>query len=299
MKVRRSILSILFLFLSIICAPAVSAQDVSIAAWNIGGAEAIPADRVERIARVIQRIDPHVIVLSEVNPVDVADQIVTELESLGVTYINADVPPQNSTVVQHIAILHKPGVNVSNVRLIPGSDLAEEERSRKAVAADVRIRRFDFVLIGVHLKSGREEPDREQRTRQAEVLASFIDQVTSDDEKDVLVVGDYNMIPRIGNRRNDEDNFLAMNPNNFLRFITSESPILGRRTRFSRCNPLTGNQLDGFAISRVQTRREYRAGSIRVPTFSNLGSNCAAFIRDVSDHLPLIARFRTGLTDDD
>jgi endonuclease/exonuclease/phosphatase (EEP) superfamily protein YafD len=264
-----------------------------VAAWNIKGLVPIPTARMNRIAQTIRRLNPDLILLSEVNPNQTASSIV---QALGPPFQAAIILPQKPGVIQNLAIIHKSGLTVSDARLIPGTDLSEEPRSRQALTAKIRIRNFDFILIGVHLKSGRSSTERAKRTRQCDAIANFISQFTIGSEKDVLVVGDYNMIPRRGNQANDADNFHHLNPTNLLRFVSSEA-LSGRTSHIAGCNPTRGNLLDGLAIARGHTG-EYREGSLRIPSFSALGRPCASFEANVSDHLPLVARFDTS-TDDD
>jgi endonuclease/exonuclease/phosphatase family metal-dependent hydrolase len=295
MKTRRLTMPAMVLFSCLAFVRLTSGQQSTavIAAWNILGVDPIPGNRINRIARTIRRIDPDLIVLTEVNPNNSASRIV---QALGPPYQPPIILEQKPEVVQNIAFIHKNGVTVTNARLISGTDLSEESRSRQALTANVRIRGFDFILIGVHLKSGRSSTNRNQRSRQCTAIANFISQFTTGDEKDVLVLGDYNMIPRRGDRENDATNFHRLNPTNLLRFVSSEA-LGGQASHIDGCNPTRGNLLDGFAISRGHTR-EYRANSLHMPSFSDLGHTCASFKRDVSDHLPLVARFRTA-TDDD
>jgi endonuclease/exonuclease/phosphatase family metal-dependent hydrolase len=268
-------------------------QTAMIVGWNIEGVEAIPEERITRIAGVIRKLSPDLIVLSEVNPNDVPSKIV---QQLGSDYQAPVILAQKPTVVQNIALIFKTGVTVTDARLIDGTDLSEEPRSRRALTANVRIGNFDFILIGVHLKSSRDNTSRNQRTRQCQALAQFISNAVAGNEKDVLVIGDYNMIPRIGANANDKVNFVAMSPNNFLRFVSTDF-LLGQTSHIDRCNPLRGNLLDGFAISR-QFTNEFIAGSTRLISFHQLGSSCAAFRRNVSDHRPVVSTFRI-MTDDD
>lgn len=265
--------------------------------WNVAGVDPIPSARLARIVEVIQRIDPDVLILSEVNPDEAAFQIA---QQLGPDY-RAVLRRQNETVVQNIAIIHSSRAIVTNARLINGSDLPEEERSRRALAVDVRIGQFDFLLIGVHLKSGRSTTNRAQRTRQARAISTFIDQTLNASERDVLVAGDYNMIPPTATKANDRANFNALNASGRLRFISSES-LAGRPSHFRRCSPPEGNLLDGFAIARNDTR-EFAEGSIRLLSFSELGHTCEDFVGTfggvrVSDHAPVVARFSV-VNDDD
>ncbi len=285
--------SLLIVVLLVTAYSQAQAQTAVIAGWNILGVDPIPDSRITTIAETIRRINPDLIVLSEVNTNDVPGKIV---QRLGAGYQPPIILPQKDTVVQNIALIFKTGVTVTGAQLLDGTDLAEEPRSRKALAANVRIGNFDFIVIGVHLKSSRDASSRRKRTRQCQAIASFISQATAGGEKDVLVIGDYNMIPRKGNVRNDEVNFIALSPNNFLRFVSSDF-LNGRTSHIDGCNPLRGNLLDGFAISRTFTG-EYQVGSTRLLSFSNLGRSCRTFLRDVSDHLPVVSRFSTA-TDDD
>jgi len=264
-----------------------------IVGWNILGFNPIPPARVERIAHVIRRLSPDLIVLLEVNPDDVPERIV---HNLGAGYQRPVILPQDGLVRQNIAFVLKTGVQVSGAQLIPGTNLAEEPGSRRAPTAAVRVGRFDFIVIGVHLKSGRKSAERDKRTRQARAIASFIARATAGREKDVLVIGDYNMIPRAGNKRNDEVNFFALSPDNFLRFVSSDF-LAGRISHIDGCGPLRGNLLDGFATSRRFTR-EYIPGSTRLISFGSLGMSCEFFRRNVSDHLPLVSEFRISHDDD-
>lgn len=268
-------------------------QEALIVGWNIEGVDPIPQERIERIAEVIRDIDPDLVVLSEVNPNDAPQRIV---QLLGDDYQAPVILAQEPTVVQNIAFIFRDGVTVTGARLLEGTDLPEEPRSRKALAADVRIGDFDFILVGVHLKSSRDAASRKMRTRQCAAIAEFIAEATAGNEKDVLVVGDYNMIPRQGNQRKDEVNFIAMSPTNFLRFVSSDF-LSGMISHIDGCNPLRGNLLDGFAISRRFTRDEYIPGSTRLLSFGQLGMSCSSFRANVSDHRPIVSRF--DITNDD
>lgn len=292
---RVTILLILFAtcFAFTLSAQSQPQKKAKIVGWNIFGVTAIPKKRIKNIAETIRRINPDIIVLTEVNPNDVPQQIV---EELGSEYQAPVILTQKETTVQNIAFLFKTTVSVSNPILVEGTDLSEEPRSRKALSANVKIGNFDFILIGVHLKSSRDVKSRSQRSRQARAIADFISNEVSENERDILVVGDYNMIPPSDNDQEDYLNFVAMSPTNYLRFISSDF-LIGQTSHIRKCNPLDGNLLDGFAISRVYTT-EYVAGSTRILSFPELGRSCASFLSNVSDHRPLISEFRINNDDD-
>lgn len=295
---RPRFFGIAFLIL-LCCAPALAQQNATVAAWNVKGFEPIPASRIRLIARAIHNMRPDVIALTEVNPDTALDDLVAELRNHGDEYRSLIVP---QTARQNIGLLFRNGVDLSGGELIDGSDDGDADL-RKALAARVRVGRFDFILITVHMKSARSQQDRATRTRQATAIARFIERQTAGAEKDVLVVGDYNMIPGP-----DDVNFRALSPgpnsNEFLRYVSTEA-LVGQASHISSCNPRRGNLLDGYAISRLHTR-EFRPNSLRLitmtdPVFRQEGGglpNCATYTGLISDHLPLVARFRVTSDDD-
>ncbi len=259
----------------------------TIVGWNLKGFGAIPDSRLPNLARVIADVDTEVIALAEVNPDDVVDRLILELSKLGACYQGKVV---DQPAIQNLAILYKTGVAVTNVALLDGSDDGNSGL-RKALTADVRVGLFDFKLIALHLKSGRGSAERQTRSRQAAVIRSFIELATGAAEKDVLIVGDYNMIPG-----QDDQNFADMNPAGFVRFVSSEG-LVGQFSHIGS-GGTPGNLLDGYAVS-ADHAREYIEKSLRIIRADQvLGLTLAQFDAEVSDHLPVVARFRASLDDD-
>lgn len=285
MRKRLVILGIILF----VCLPSSAQVDTTavIAGWNLKGFTPIPDDRIGRLAQAIVDIDAEVVALSEVNPDGAVDKLILELSRLGAGYQGQLL---DQTANLNVAILHKAGVFVGNVSLVDGSDDGNSDL-RKALTADVRVGQFDFKILVLHLKSGRSGSSRATRTRQNEVLADFIALATAGDEKDVLVLGDYNMIPG-----QDAANFAAMSPSGFLRFISSED-LTGQFTHIGS-GGTPGNLLDGYGISTFHTQ-EYIEGSLAIlPLQRILGISLADYESDYSDHLPLVARFRITVDDD-
>ncbi len=272
-----------------------------VAAWNIKFHKEGEPSRAKNIARGIALLDAEVIVLTEVHPYTVLEKVMAELSALG-----ADYQSQMPTAGQNplgIALLYKNGVQASNVALVEGSDLGDPQEYRKALAADVKIGQFDFKLLGLHLKSGRpprnnEWPDpRPARLRQAKALAAYIKQATAGAEKDVVLLGDYNMIPPRGDFANDAEAFQALSPDGYLDFLSSM--YLSRLGSHLRDNGSYGNLLDGYAIAHGHTK-EFVGGSLRIVSLNlALSMSRSVYVRDVSDHLPLQARFNVVSPDDD
>lgn len=256
----------------------------NISAWNLKGFNPLARSMADTFATVISRLDPEVIALVEVNPDFIPAEICAELSRRDLWYKRV-IMEQPSNL--NIALIYKHGVEVTNPRFIPGSDDGNAQL-RLALAADVRIGQFDFILIAVHLKSARGTTDRATRDRQTAAIAAFIRTATSGTERDVLVVGDYNMIPG-----QDVSNFASLNSNNNLHFISDS--LAGEFTHIGTSGP--GNFLDGYAIALGHTR-EYVAGSLRiVPMHDVMGMTLLGYRNAVSDHLPLDAVF--VITEDD
>jgi endonuclease/exonuclease/phosphatase family metal-dependent hydrolase len=291
---KRTVLAAVALFLlaAVGLAPAQvqNRTTATVAAWNFKGRPPVSDARARKLAEGIADLDADVLLVCEVAPDTLLPRIVKLVEGRGIKY-QAQMPAQHSDI--KIAVLAREGVFLDSVTLIDGSDLGDGKTFRKALTAFVRIGKFDFRLIGVHLKSARDQKSRALRSKQSEVLAKFIKQsMDSGKERDFLIVGDYNMIPE-----QDEDNFKSLNPEGLLRFISSEDLVA---PVFSHIGPSgkPGNLLDGYAISEEFTK-EYVRGSLRVfPLHRALGMSLAQYANQVSDHLPLVARFRITADDD-
>jgi endonuclease/exonuclease/phosphatase family metal-dependent hydrolase len=282
--------------------------EIRVAAWNVQGVtfsssgRPQPVPKSERLAQAIKIIRPDVIALSEVNSETELRRLITKLGNEGLIYRYTMLASQQP-VAQKIAILFRQGISVSNQRLIPDSN-AGSSSLRKALSAQFKSGGFDFLLVAVHLKSGRENAERKTRTRQNRAIRTFIEaRAQATGEQDVLVVGDYNMIPD-----KDQVNFEALSPaaGGLLRFVSSEEfglPGGGFQTsHIGSCagGRPAGNLLDGFAIARAGTQREYVADSAEIlPLHNLLGIGCADYKARFSDHLPLVARFTTDPPDDD
>lgn len=271
---------------------------VSIVAWNIEGnrggpgGDGISERRAQEIALGMTYLDAELFLLTEVKPPGILDEILEELSGHGASYEEKSVDQASQL---NIAIVHKRGISVTDVELLSDTDAGDSD-NRKALSAHVKIGNFDFHLIGLHLKSGRSNSNREIRDEQAEAIAQHVKLLTADDEKDVVVLGDFNMIPDENHPSHDLENFETLSADDFL-FFVSNMDLLGQGTHIR--NGRIRNLLDGFAIANAHTD-EYIEGSLRIfPLHRTLRKDLRMFSRDVSDHLPLVARFDIATSDDD
>ncbi len=252
----------------------------NIAAWNLEGFDGITDERIAKQVEGLTMLDAEVVALVEINPLQALDKIKAGLLDNGITYHSSLI---EQTGKLHIGVLYKDGVEVSNPRLIANSDLGDPGK-RKALAVDVKIGKFDFTLIAVHLKSGRSLPNQKIRDEQAKVIFNFIEQSRTNGREDIILTGDFNMIPG-----QDISNFHFLGGDDVMDFLSSWD----LQARFSHIlEKGRANLLDGFAITRTFSK-EYIRGSLRLfPMHWSMDVGRENYKDTVSDHLPFVATFR-------
>lgn len=264
-----------------------------VAVWNLAGFnQPNPAagigpnsNRAKKQAEGLALLDAELVTLVEVSPVSHIDRLVQLLAS------NYDVA-YNSTILQqpngniHIGFLHKEGVDLSNVQFIPGSE-GDYGSGRQAIQADIKIGKFKAILIGVHLKSGRDRPEQQLRDSQCKVIGQHIAQLRQTPgltRRAILLMGDFNMIPG-----QDVSNFHHLGGDDLMDFVS----CWDLQDRYSHIlEKGRANLLDGFAVSRTYAT-DYVRGSLRLfPMHWTMNLGREAFKKQVSDHLPFVASFR-------
>ncbi len=252
----------------------------NIAAWNLEGFHGIPDERIEKQIQGLSMLDAEVVALVEINPIEVLDKIKAGLQLNGLTYHSSLIEQSGKL---HIAVLYKDGVVASNPRLIEGSDLGDPGK-RKAFVLDLKIGKFDFTIIVVHLKSGRSLPNQKIRDKQAKVICRFIEECRANGHEDIILTGDFNMIPG-----QDISNFHFLGGDDVMDFLSSWD----LQERFSHIlEKGRANLLDGYAITRTFSK-EYIRGSLRLfPMHWSMNIGRESYKDEVSDHLPFVATFR-------
>ncbi len=255
----------------------------TIAAWNLAGFGGIPNERLSEQVKGLSLLDAEVVTLVEI-PSEAAlnflrDELATKA---GLDYQTLFLPQQSDL---HIGLLFKNGITVQNAFLLDGSDLGDPAK-RRALVADVEIGNYDFTLIAVHLKSGRQKANQEIRDQQCQVIGQFITDLrgVSDRNPDILLMGDFNMIPG-----QDISNFHHLGGDDIMDFVSSWD-LQDRYSHLLEAG--RANLLDGFAISR-RFHTEYIRGSLRLfPMHWTMDIGRERFRETVSDHLPFVASFR-------
>lgn len=254
-----------------------------IAAWNLAGFgdSGIPKSRMKKQAQGLADLDAEIIALVEINPLSILDDLKTELAKKGVCY-ESKVLPQEGTNL-NIGVLFKCGITAGEPSFIPGSNLGNPGL-RQAFVIDMKVGKFDFTMIAVHLKSSRGIADQRTRDRQGKVIADFIREKLAQKHEDILLVGDFNMIPG-----QDVSNFHHLGGDDVIDFLSSWD----LQARFSHLlESGRANLLDGFAITRIRTT-EYIRGSLRLfPMHWTFNKGREWYRTNVSDHLPFVASFR-------
>ena len=251
-----------------------------VAAWNLNGYYEIPKERLEKQVEGLALLDAEVVALVEINPPSALKTLQNGLKAKGVEY-QSSIREQEGKL--HIGVLYKKGIKAGKPILLPNSDLGDSGL-RKAFIVDMKVGEFDFTLIVVHLKSGREGDEQKLRDKQARVIGKFITDQRKKSREDILLVGDFNMIPG-----QDVSNFHHLGGNDLMDFLSSWD----LQDRYSHILEVgRANLLDGFAISRTFSK-EYIRGSLRLfPMHWAMDIGLEEFRTTVSDHLPFVASFR-------
>lgn len=132
-------------------APEFRASTADGVALNFAGFQAIPGERQAWLICVISDLTPEIVAAVEVDPDNMIHDVAAELTELGTSYDDLIL---DQTTMQNIGVIFKRETQVTNPRLIAGSDDGNSGL-RKAFAVDVRMGQFDSYLIVLHLKSGR------------------------------------------------------------------------------------------------------------------------------------------------
>lgn len=262
------------------------------AVWNLAGFSrpgqpvgiSARSKKAERQAEGLALLDAEFVTLVEVSPANYIETLVEKLNKYGVEYNHTILPQQSGSI--HIGFLHKPGIEVTNPRFIPGSE-GDYSGGRQAFAVDIKIAKLKAIVIGVHLKSGRDRQEQKMRDSQCKVIGDYIEQIHQTPglkRRAIFLMGDFNMIPG-----QDVSNFHHLGGDDAMDFVSSWD----LQDRFSHIlEKGRANLLDGFAVSR-NFSTDYIKGSLRLfPMHWTMDMGREAFRKGVSDHLPFVASFK-------
>ncbi|MGZ2258574.1 endonuclease/exonuclease/phosphatase family protein [Roseobacter sp. A03A-229] len=262
------------------------------AVWNLAGFTrpgrpigiSARSKKAEKQAEGLALLDAEFVTLIEVSPVTYIETLVEKLKTFGVDYNHTILPQRRGNI--HIGFLHKPGIDVTNPRFIEGSE-GDYGSGRQAFAVDIKIAKLKAIVIGVHLKSGRDRTEQKMRDSQCKVIGDYITNIHQTPglkRRAIFLMGDFNMIPG-----QDVSNFHYLGGDDVMDFVSSWD----LQDRFSHIlEKGRANLLDGFAVSR-NFSTDYIKGSLRLfPMHWTMDMGREAFRRSVSDHLPFVASFK-------
>lgn len=255
-------------------------NEIVVAAWNINMDPV--GERLEHLGRGIEALDPDIIALTELTPLKDRDLIIKELGKRGMKFSSTFAEDRKQ---QNIVVFAREGVQITDVKPIPGSNDGNKDL-RSAYSGRVKVGDFDFLLIAVHNKSKRAREGLEDtvniRNRQTAAIWKFIEANTKKD-KDVMVIGDYNMKPV-----EDDANFKSLNPKGFLEVLSKPSAKNPYTYIFSDG---TTSYIDGFSITKGM-KNYVRDSFTCVKLNEFFGKDNVWFRQNVTDHIPVAARFR-------
>ena len=264
-----------------------------IAVWNLAGYNPLNpsvgigprSNKTEKQAEGLALLDAELVTLVEVSPLRHIDRLASVIsEKYGIDYKVTILEQPNGNI--HIGFLHKEGVEISEVQLVPGTE-GNSRRGRQAIQASIRIGKFRAILLGVHLKSGRDNREQAVRDSQCMAIGDYITHLRATPgltRRTILLMGDFNMIPG-----QDVSNFHYLGGDDLMDFVS----CWDLQDRFSHIlDKGRANLLDGFAVTKTFST-DYVKGSLRLfPMHWTMGLGREAFKKQVSDHLPFVASFR-------
>lgn len=237
-----------------------------------------------RIAEVIRQTDADILGLQEIENTAAVDSVLKHLP--GYDRIVGRTGRQ-----QNVAVIYRDGMNVRLVEeYMPVA--IQEGRNRPGLIVQCSAGNFDWLMMVVHFKSTSrydstqqmKEESRETRRRQAaEVLDWVRGVVEHTDEKDVVLVGDFNDTPT----RKKEPTLTALTSSDLLTFLTTD---------LTSCRNSTWKVIDHIVVS-PSARGRFIDGTLFMWNVYDQYTKDEA--KNISDHCPIVAQFEITSPDND
>lgn len=285
----------------------VQASDLRIISWNIE--DATPHSKADFLAKVAKEQKADILALQNVNatPYYIANDI---SEQLGPDWAYRVTTSAKNTkqlaIFWNTRTVHLKLSKVPNNGVYEETDIQAGDRSSApAQIGYFQKGAFDFFLINVNLMDAWQSHD--VKLKQAEVLHNWVSgrkKALSGTENDFVVVGSFNFgFP--GERASaflegetiDNPSYDILAGNGLLQFT-----MLGAWKKDPSIKTLIGDWenndrlVDGFALSKGAARH-YVAGSSNVLHVDKQFEDMDDYTDSVSNHLPVIARFKTDFED--
>ncbi len=296
--IRSLILAVIISLISLACPLSASSvranQTIKIATWNIRDLSTNSRSDFEllQICYILENYD--FIAIQEVNDLKVILRLVYWLKVLDNSYASLVSPPSGtgSEREQYTFLYRK-----KSIKRLGSSKLAEGDFARPPFIASFKAGNFDFTVISIHVCFGCNGLGEEGRRLEIQRLTSLYSNLQNGQEKDILLMGDFNLEPNDGAFVN-------------LETIGSTRPILSCETD-EQCTQSTTtretNLFDNIWFDRGYVNEYVNEGRIfhfDEELFEDPSGDSSDYRERyarlaVSDHRPIWARFRTDLIDDD
>jgi endonuclease/exonuclease/phosphatase family metal-dependent hydrolase len=289
---------------------------LDIVTWNIKWFNVQNSDRVARVSRIMAEINADVFILQEIEPQSM-EPVAQALNGIGAgnykTFYGATGGDQRVTFVYDQSMVraatnpvnmfqdNEPVIQGTRKKVFPRLPIqmkltafATDRDASASTRPDGRIiSPFDFELAGVHLKSQRRDEAGDDGTLQrqiaAEMLANWV-KVDADDQ-DVIIAGDWNAAAEraeFKSIRALEDQgklaFRSFNPDDEASYMFAN----GRSSRLDYI-VLSASALD-VAVDKQSKVLRWKQLADDIED-GRARDQLRWIIDEVSDHLPVIARF--------
>ncbi len=238
-----------------------------------------------RFADIIKNMEADIVCCQEVENITALNRIIQYLPDFKCTI-------SNGGGMQNVAFLYRNNVNVEVLGDYEQVAI-DPKRNRPGYVLKAKSGGFDFLIMGVHLKSTsrydntaeKKEESVETRKLQASILNAWADSVISKtNEKDIIILGDFNDAPK----RDKYQSLDILYKNTNLEFLTKDLHSCGKYS-----NSYT---IDNIVVSKSALNR-YINSSVR--TYDITISYTKEQLEKVSDHCPVIVQFDTKEPDND
>jgi len=270
-------------------------ETIKIATWNIKDLSSSSRSDFEllQISYILQNYD--FIAIQEVNDEQSLEKIKNWLETLGHSYEYLFSPKSGTgNAGEHYAFLYKADV----IQPLDSGQLDVGNFARPPYIASFKSGDFDFTVISIHVCFGCGGLNVEGRVAEVARLGSIYNSLINGSEKDVIVVGDFNLNP-------NNDSFIN------LVSVENTAPIYSCTT-LSECKQdatttRDSNLFDNIWFSQTHVGEytgEHGMFKFDEDLFEDPTGNSNDYRERysrlaVSDHRPVWAVFRTDAGDDD
>lgn len=265
----------------------VEAETVKIAAFNIqifGQAKSQKQDVMAVLRDVVREFD--IVLIQEIR--DASEQTIpnfveaiNQMEGPEYSFVRSERVGRTSSKEAYAYVY-----NTETVHFIQGSDYVYDDVDdvfeREPYIAGFKSGNFDFMLVGIHTK-----PDYAYNEIGNLTLVVSSVQTTNPNEKDIIVMGDFNAD---GSYFDEDDTSNPFKASDYNWLITNAMDTMVK----------TDYTYDRMVVMDSTLNHEYDAGTAQVFFFDQAyGLNNQTFVSEVSDHYLIFAQYKTNQVDDD